>query len=122
MPVRSLNSSVIKWPDTASVDEALRVWANSVSASRPDVFRVGYIGSHARGDWGVGSDLDVIIIVETAAEPFERRSLKFDLSVIPVPVDLLVYTRAEWQTLAEAKGKFWSTVDHEAVWVYQREK
>ncbi len=104
------------------MNAALRVWANSVSASRPDVFRVGYIGSHARGDWGVGSDLDVIIIVETAAEPFERRSLKFDLSVIPVPVDLLVYTRAEWQTLAEAKGKFWSTVDHEAVWVYQREK
>ncbi len=102
------------------MDAALRVWANSVSAS-PDVFRVWYIGS-LRGDWGVGSDLDVIIIVETAAEPFKRRSLKFDLSVIPLPIDLLVYTRAEWQTLAEAKGKFWSTVDHEAVWVYQRER
>ncbi len=100
----------------------MRVWATSVSASRPDVSCVGYIGSYARGDWGVGSDLDVVMIVETAADPFEQRSLKFDLSTIPVPVDLLIYTRAEWQNLAEGKEKFWRTVDREAVWVYQRQK
>jgi predicted nucleotidyltransferase len=52
---------------------------------------VGYFGSYARGDWGVGSDLDLVVIVEASAEPFERRA---------VPVDLLVYTRAEWTRLA----------------------
>lgn len=35
-----------------------------------------------------------------AAEPFERRAVPFDNLRLPVPVDLLVYTQAEWARLA----------------------
>jgi predicted nucleotidyltransferase len=39
------------------------------------VVRIGYFGSYARGDWGVGSDLDVIAVVAFSDEAFTRRAL-----------------------------------------------
>ena len=71
MPVRSSNSSVLVWPDRTIVDRAVRAWAAAAAARRGDVRRIGYFGSYARGDWGVGSDLDLVAIVDAAVEPFE---------------------------------------------------
>ncbi len=118
MPVRSLNSSVLKWPKPRQVDEAVRKWAAEAAQACPDVIRIGYFGSYARGDWGVGSDLDLVVIVTHADEPFERRSLKWDLNELPVPADLLVYTLTEWQSLQEKGGRFARTLLQEAIWVY----
>jgi hypothetical protein len=39
---------------------------------------------------------------------------------LPVPVDLLVYTQEEWQSLVEEGERFPRTVEKEAVWVYQQ--
>src|SRR5207247_237446 len=79
MPVRSLNSSVLVWPDRAQVDRAARVWAEAVARDRSDVQRIGYFGSYARGDWGVGSDLDLVAVVDAPEEPFEQRSVSWPL-------------------------------------------
>jgi hypothetical protein len=49
MPVRSLNSSVLKWPDRASVDRAVRAWAIDAAGQHPELLRAGYFGSYARG-------------------------------------------------------------------------
>jgi predicted nucleotidyltransferase len=49
MPVRSLNSPVLIWPDAESVDLAARRWAEHASQN-PEVVRIGYFGSYARGD------------------------------------------------------------------------
>jgi predicted nucleotidyltransferase len=117
MPVRSWNSSVLKWPDRKAVDRALRQWAERVAASRRDVRGIAYFGSYARGDWGFGSDLDVVIIVETSDKPFEERGCEWDLTEIPVPVDLLIYTVAEWEALG--KSTFRKVVEQEGVWVYR---
>jgi predicted nucleotidyltransferase len=84
-----------------------------------EITRVGYFGSYARGDWGVGSDLDLVIIVERAEEPFERRAARWDTTELPVPVELLVYTQAEWEGLAQ-RSRFYQTVMREAIWVYVR--
>ncbi len=117
MPVRSLDSSVLKWPDAKTVDAALRRWTEKAVQNRQDILRIGYFGSYARGDWGVGSDLDVIIILESSELPFERRSIEWNVTELPVPVDVMVYTKKEWQSLR--KGRFYQTVMQEAVWVYQ---
>ncbi len=61
MPVRSLNSSVLKWPSRKTVDRAVRSWTAEQVQQRPEIVRLGYFGSYARGDWGVGSDLDLIV-------------------------------------------------------------
>lgn len=75
MPVRLLTSPVLKWPDAASVVQALGQWVNSQVQARPEIVKIGYFGSYARGDWGVGSDLDLIIIVDQARHPFEMRGV-----------------------------------------------
>lgn len=121
MPVRSLSSPVFKWPDHHTVHAAVCVWAEQLVQSRPDILRIGYIGSYARGDWGVGSDLDLIVILESCEAPFWGRALDLDLNNIPVPVDVLVYSHQEWQTLADQRGRFYRTVKEEAVWVFKRE-
>jgi predicted nucleotidyltransferase len=58
MLVRSLHSSVLKWPDREIVDKAVKEWACKIRQGRPDIVNIGYFGSYARGEWGVGSDLD----------------------------------------------------------------
>ena len=118
MPVRSSNSSVVKWPDVAIVDRALREWARRTCAARADVRRVGYFGSYARGDWGVGSDLDVIILVTAARLPFERRGVEWDLDELPVPADVLVYTEDEWSRGAGG-ARLHETVAREGIWVFE---
>ena len=100
MPVRSLSSSVFTWPDQSTVVRALSELAERAVATRSDLVRVGYFGSYARGDWGVGSDLDVIIVVRASAIPFIRRAAEWDLTGLPVPADVLVYTEHEWGSLA----------------------
>jgi len=119
MPVRSLNSFILKWPDAQTVAQAVRHWSQKALLSHYDVMRIGYFGSYARGDWGVGSDVDLIIVVESSDQPFERRASKWDATELPVPADVLVYTDEEWQSL-EQEGRFYQTVTQEAVWVYIR--
>lgn len=117
MPVRLLNSRVFKWPDATRVAQAAREWAGRIAAAREDVKRIGYYGSYARGDWGVGSDLDLVMVVEDSHLPFERRSAEWDRSDLPVPSDLIVYTQREW-TLLDAESRFGRVMRSETVWVY----
>jgi len=119
MPVRSLNSSVLRWPDARTVDAAVRRWAERAAAAHPEALRVGYFGSYARGDWGPGSDLDLIVIVDRSDVRFERRAVRWDATELPVPAELLVYTRQEWQSESR-RGRFHDTVTREAVWVWER--
>lgn len=120
MPVRSSDSSVLRWPGPDEVIPAARSWAASVGAEQPTVRRIGLFGSYARGYWGVGSDLDLVAIVDESSLPFERRALDFDLLDLPVPADLLVYTEAEFVRLRESGGRFAAVIDEEVRWVYER--
>ena len=117
MPVRSLNSSVIKWPDGDSVKNALKAWAFEVRHDFPDVVWVGYFGSYARGDWGVGSDLDIIMIVKRTTLPKERRAIPYSTESLPVPADLLVYTLDEWESLSASESRFSQVLSRETVWL-----
>ncbi len=118
MPVRYCNSSVLRWPDLAQVDAAVRAWASNVAGERPELRRLGYFGSYARGDWGVGSDLDLVAVVEHSDQPFERRAVGWDLGSLPVPADLLVYTQSEWRQLEQADTPFGAMLLRETVWVF----
>ena len=116
MPVRSLSSSVLKWVPKEDVINAFFRWAKKVCAIREDVVKVGFFGSYARGDWGVGSDLDVIVVLKESSLPFWKRGLEFDTTDLPVTVDLLVYTLEE---IEKMKGtRFYrDVIEGEAVWV-----
>jgi uncharacterized protein len=120
MPKRSLNSRVLRWPDAETVISAAQGWATAVAQGRSDVVGIGYIGSYARGDWGVGSDLDVVVVLDRADEPFHERNLKFESPQLPVPVDLLVYTSSEIEAFKNERRRFGTVLEHELNWLYQR--
>lgn len=101
------------------VERAVRRWAEEIARDRDDIARIGYFGSYARGDCGVGSDLDLIIVVEDSDQPFETRAAQWDATSLPVPADLLVYTRGEWDCLGSG-SRFIQTLSREAVWLYIR--
>ena len=41
----------------------------------------------------------------------------WDLSPLPVPVELLVYTADEWRDLQKRGGRFAETLATEAIWI-----
>lgn len=117
MPVRSLSSPVLRWPDGREVERGAIEWAAQEAPRHSGLLRLGYFGSYARGDAGVGSDLNLVAVVESSQEPFERRALGWDLISLPVPAEILVYTHQEWTRLMEQGGRFARTVEREARWL-----
>ncbi len=117
MPARFLNSSVLRWPDLQVVDQAAQAWAEQQRLLHPEILQLGYFGSYARDDWGVGSDLALVVIVTTAARPFAERPLDWDASTLPVPADVLVYTGEEWECLTNSQNRFVEQIMREAVWL-----
>jgi uncharacterized protein len=104
MPVRSLRTSVLRWPDHGAVHSAVTEWSRRVIAADSRVTRVGYAGSYARSDWGVGSDVDVVVLLRDTREHFMERGRAFDATELPVPADVLVYTEAEWDRVEHHGG------------------
>jgi hypothetical protein len=96
----------------------VRLWSAEQNRMRTDIVRLGYFGSYARGDWGVGSDLDLIAIVKDSGEPFERRLLEWDLTDLPVPAEIIVYSLPEWERLKQKNTRFFRMLEREVVWTF----
>jgi predicted nucleotidyltransferase len=96
----------------------VRTWAAALAQGHPQppIRCIGYFGSYARGDWGFGSDVDLIVIVEEDSTPWMLRPLRYDTLTLPVAADLLVYTVAEWEKIRQEP--FGRQVAREVVWVY----
>jgi predicted nucleotidyltransferase len=108
---------VLTWPRREAVEEALRAWSDGMTRSRTDVLGVGFFGSCARGDAGLGSVLDVVVVTRSD-EPPARRPPAFDtVTAFPVPVDLIACTRAEWSERRAGGDPFFRRLAQEVVWV-----
>lgn len=84
-----------------------------VDAFRPE--RIYLFGSHARGDVGPDSDYDILVVVSEAEEPGYRlaqraHSLLWDLGAA---VDILVWTREDFESRLHLKASLPSTVVRE---------
>lgn len=112
MPVRSLSSRVLKWPSRETVLAAAAGWARELRARDRRVLRTGCFGSYARGDAGVGSDLDLVVVVRDG----EGSSL-FDVSRLPVPADVVVFEEARWTELSAEPAGLARTIALEAKWL-----
>lgn len=121
MKVRSLNSSVLKRPDAKEVDLAVRSWAQKAKRVRPEVLRIGYFGCYGRKNWGVGSDLDLLVLAHDFKSTFLYRSSEWDTTDLPVPPDVLGYTEDEWNSLRQNSG-FFQILEEEIIWGYPTEE
>jgi predicted nucleotidyltransferase len=97
------------------VTEAASAWLRTL-ATEGRIVAGGYFGSYARGDAGVGSDLDIVLVIPATRAGFEHRSVAFDATGLPVPADVLVYTESEIRSLLNKQHRFSETLRTEAVW------
>jgi hypothetical protein len=96
---------------------ALVTWAAEQRRLRPELLRLGVFGSFARGDWGVGSDLDLVAVVCRAERPFIERARDWPLETLPVDADLLVYTPDELAKLSAGNTRFARVLREETRWI-----
>ncbi len=122
---RSSGSALIESIDKDKILEDLQAQAANIGKTRSDVFACILYGSLLKGDYTPESDIDILIIVHTASEPFLKRADAFrDFFLhLPMDVDLKVYTKQEAQSMLEQgnayleealhKGKLlWKRMDH----------
>ena len=115
MPVRSLTSPLLRWPSRDAVRDAVVRWAQEAAGRNRSIRRIGYFGSCARGDWGVGSDVDLVLVLDDAAAAAEAR---VDTTELPVPADVLVFAEAEWRARLLRRDRFAEVLRSETVWVF----
>ncbi len=83
--------------------------------------RIVVFGSHARGEAGPDSDLDLFIEMETARRPPERAiEVSEVFGLRPWPMDIVVYTPEEVRRLRAVKGSFLSMIEKEGKVLYER--
>ena len=83
--------------------------------------RIVLFGSHARGEAGADSDLDLFIEMHTSKRPPERAievSAAFGLR--PWPLDVVVYTPEEVQRLRGVSGTLLSAIEKEGKVLYEQ--
>lgn len=69
-------------------------------------------GSHAYGTPGLGSDIDLLVVVaDSPLDPYQRDAIAYRaLGDVPVPVDVQVYTKSEFEHRAALRVSFERTV------------
>jgi hypothetical protein len=53
--------------------------------------------------WGLGSDLDLVFIVQASSRAFWERSVQWPLETMIVPAEALIYTEEEWRQKVAAQ-------------------
>jgi uncharacterized protein len=90
-----------------------------VAVADPD--RIIVFGSRARGDHRPDSDLDILVIKESAEPRYKRaRGLYGALASLPLEVDILVYTLQEVREWSEVSQALVTTAAREGLVVYER--
>jgi UTP:GlnB (protein PII) uridylyltransferase len=120
MPVRSLTQSLLRWPEPEQVLNQVRIWAAQVAASHPGLERVGLFGSYGRGDAGVGSDLDLLLIDAGSSGPQHQRLLAWPLAELPLSCDALVLTPTEHAELLASGSAMATALQRDSRWLWHR--
>jgi hypothetical protein len=107
MPVRSLTQSLLHRPEPEQILHQVRLWAAQVAVEHPGLERVGLFGSYGRGDAGVGSDLDLLLIDTGSNGPQHHRLLAWPLAELPLSCDALVLTPSEHAELLASGSEPW---------------
>lgn len=99
MPARLLTPSLLKGPEPTSVLQAVRSWAAAQRIERAGFERLGVYGSYRRGDAGVGSDLDLVLVDRKATGTASERLRRWPFEIVPLSCDALILTPTEWNQL-----------------------
>lgn len=82
------------------LDESLSRIVSSLAALE-EVKRVSVFGSYAAGRRDLLTDLDIVVVMDTAESYVDRLRRLYSMLSAPVDLDLFCYTPAEWESLRE---------------------
>lgn len=94
MQKQSFGSVTVFSLDQPRVESALQELVEALR-QREEVMAVVCFGSWARGEAGVKSDVDLLLILQTADRPFLDRIALYRPETFPVDLDLFPYTLEE---------------------------
>ena len=92
-------SARVRYAEPETIRKAVRDYARNIRGGHPEVRSIRWFGSWVRGDAGVGSDVDLCIIVDRCDKSRRDRMMDFLPRVFPVGIDLFVYTLSEFDAL-----------------------
>ena len=98
--------------DSQNLLERVREFAHKLKETLP-VKEVYLYGSVARGEIHEGSDIDLIVVGDFKERIFERIGKILDLT--DLPIEPLVYTEEEWETLLAEGNPFVNKILKEAI-------
>lgn len=101
----SSGSVAVTWLDRAAAVRLAEELARDLVARHPEVTGVLLFGSLIRGDAVPGSDIDLLVVLSHADEPYLERLATYDTGVgAGIGVDLLPYTVDEVLRLERESG------------------
>ena len=104
-------SARVRYAEPEPIRKAVRGYAREVRSAHPEVRSIRWFGSWVRGDAGVGSDVDLCIIVDRSDKSRRDRIVDFLPRVFPVGIDLFVYTSAEFDALGAEHPSMRKAID-----------
>jgi predicted nucleotidyltransferase len=95
--------------------------AARIAANHPEVRRIILFGSFARQDFGVHSDLDLLIVLSSSDVPVRERIAEFLEECSVYPTDVFPLTEAELDARLQSGDPFWTQAVREGIECYRRE-
>lgn len=115
-----MSSVSVRSLDREKVLEALRDAARALGASHPEVREVRLFGSLARGSRNPYADADLLIVIDDTDLAPRDRSPRYRPGGLPVPADVMVFTRAELERELAAGNRFLTRILRENIALYLR--
>jgi hypothetical protein len=97
--------------------QEVRTWAEEQRRARASLRRVGVFGSYGRGDAGVGSDLDLLLIDDDAEGPQHHRLRHWPLERLPLSCDALVLSSRDREELLAGDSRMARELRRDLRWL-----
>jgi len=118
MPNPFLSSAGPRFVNRDEILAVARETARRIAAAHPQVLRVILFGSFARDDYGIRSDLDLLIILKESEKPVSERLEECLRHVSAYPTDIFPLTEAEIESRLEEGDAFLQRALSEGVLLY----
>ncbi len=115
MQTKSSGSAKVTFFDRDAVWRATQELAATLAIDHPEIRSIKAFGSIVRGRAVPGSDVDLLIEVESSGLDFKDRADVFRPTGFPTALDIFVYTRAELQAMLAEGNMFLRRALSEAI-------
>lgn len=109
-----LRSASPKFASRNQILSLAKTTAARIAANHPEVIRVVLFGSFARGDFGVRSDMDLLIVLKSSDLPVRERIAEFLNDCSDYPTDVFPLTEAELHSRLQS-DPFWTQALREGI-------